>query len=115
LEGVGEVVLVAEVEIFGGEHLLEAVEVDLVLGGLLVGQAEKLDFLYLEDFTVVDLPDHWRFGDYYQVVVDLHLDHPIHRFYGHFLQIIIMSNTLIKLFDVTLGIFLQGSLEQPTL
>ena len=58
LEGVGEVVLVAEVEIFGGEHLLEAMEVDFVLGGLLVGQAEKLNLLDLENFTVVDLPDH---------------------------------------------------------
>ncbi len=38
--------------------MLEAVEVDFVLGGLLVGQAEKLNLLDLEDFTVVDLPDH---------------------------------------------------------
>ena len=58
LEGVSEIVLVAEVEVFGGEHLLEAVEVDFVLRGLLVGQAEELDFLDLENLAVVDLANY---------------------------------------------------------
>ena len=58
LEGVSEIVLVAEVEVFGGEHLLEAVKVGFVLRGLLMGQAEELDFLDLEDLAVIDLANY---------------------------------------------------------
>jgi hypothetical protein len=58
LQRVGEIVLVAEVEIFGGEHLLQAVDVNTVGGGFGVGQGEKVDFLDLENFPVVNLSDH---------------------------------------------------------
>ncbi len=58
LQGVGEIVLVAEVKVLGGEHLLQAVDVDAVGGGFGVGEGEEVDFLDLEDFPVVDLPDH---------------------------------------------------------
>ena len=57
LEGVGEVILVTEVEVLGGEHVAEALDVDPVLFGLVVGETVELDFLDLEDFAVVDLPD----------------------------------------------------------
>jgi hypothetical protein len=58
LQRVGEIILIAEVKIFGGEHLLQAVDVNTIGGGLGVGQGEKVDFLDLENFSVVNLADH---------------------------------------------------------
>jgi hypothetical protein len=88
LERVGEIVLVAEVKIFGGEHLLQAVDVNTVGGGLGVGQGEKVDFLDLEYFPVVNLADHWSLCDHDQVIVDLHLDYAVDCFDGYFLWLL---------------------------
>lgn len=57
LQGIGQVVLVAEVKIFAGKHLLQPFNVDLVFRGLLMSQAEELDFLNLEYFSVINLSD----------------------------------------------------------
>lgn len=88
LQRVGEIVLIAEVKIFCGEHLLQAVDVNTIGGGLGVGQGEKVDFLDLENFSVVNLADHWSLCDHDQVIVDLHLDYAVDCFDGYFLWLL---------------------------
>jgi len=73
-----------------------------------VSQAEELDFLNLEYFSVINLPDDWGFCHDYQVIIDFHLYNAVDRLDGYFLKLE-QNGTLIKLLEVTFGIFLHGS------
>lgn len=57
-----------------GSHALDVDPVARRLRGI---EADKLNFLDLEYFAMVDLAYHARLGDHHQIFVDLHIDYAV--------------------------------------
>jgi hypothetical protein len=50
-----------------------------------MSKAEKFNLLDLKNLSMVNLADDRRLGHSYQVIIDFHLYHAIHRLDGDFL------------------------------
>ena len=73
-----------------------------VLGGI---QANEINFLNLEYFAMVYLPDYCSLGDCYQVPIDFHFHYPVNRLDWGF---------LVKVCRVGLWDFLAGLIGEQT-
>ena len=87
------------------QNFFHVPDVLLVLGVLSGIQADKINFLDLEYFAMVDLPDDCRLGDRYQVPIDLHFHYAVNRLDRGF---------LIEVGRVGLGDFLAGLIREQT-
>lgn len=87
LQWVSKVIVITKIKVFAVEHNLKTLNVNFIFRSLFMSKTEELYFLNLEDFSVINLSNHWSLRNDNQIIVDLHFYHTINCLYWDFLTI----------------------------